>query len=318
MDEPVRFENTNKGNFEALWTIIDTRYCYLEYKKINWDSIKTVYMARVPSDSNKHALFELMSQLLSELKDGHVNLYSDFNTSRYWKWFSDYPSNYSSEILAQPHYLGSNYLSVSGLRYQKIAGGKVGYLNYNDFSNHFSDTHMAHVFRYFENCEGLIIDVRNNGGGYLDLSEQFASYFFQNEMVTGYIKHKTGTGHTDFSDFKPVKTTAHKSVKWERQVIVLTNRMSYSATNLFVSRMKLAPNALIVGDKTGGGGGIPLSSELPNGWLVRFSASPLFDVHREHIEWGIEPDVWVHMSAHDQEAGMDTIIEKAIDLILNP
>ena len=35
--------NTYRGNFETLWKIVDTQYCYLDYKNINWDSIYTVY-----------------------------------------------------------------------------------------------------------------------------------------------------------------------------------------------------------------------------------------------------------------------------------
>jgi len=79
--------------------------------------------------------------------------------------------------------------------------------------------------------------------------------------------------------------------------------------------MKKAPNAIIVGDKTGGGGGLPFSSELPNGWMVRFSASPMFDSDMQNTEFGIEPDYTVNLSIFDMQKGIDTIIEKAIALI---
>ena len=105
-------------------------------------------------------------------------------------------------------------------------------------------------------------------------------------------------------------------MNWDKPIIILTNRMSYSATNEFICRMKYAPNAKIVGDKTGGGGGFPLSSELPNGWMVRFSASPMFNAEMEHTEWGIDPDKKVDMNIADKLAGMDTIIEEAVKEIL--
>jgi len=76
-----------------------------------------------------------------------------------------------------------------------------------------------------------------------------------------------------------------------------------------------APNATIVGDRTGGGGGLPLSNELPNGWLVRFSACPMYDAAMQHTEWGLDPDVKVDMSALDASLGYDSIIERAITLI---
>lgn len=315
MNEPITPPNTNQGNFDALWKIIDTKYCYLDYKNINWDSIYTVYNQRLPNDSDQFAFFDLMGSMLGELQDGHVNLYSNFDRSRYWKWFTDSPSNFNSTLIFSPKYLGENYRIASGLRYAKIADDSIGYIYFGSFSNGFSDTNMRYVLSYFSNCKGLIIDVRDNGGGSLEYSEQLASYFFKEETVTGYIRHKTGNGHSDFSKPVEIKTPAHKTIQWQRPVAVLTNRMSYSATNDFVNRMKQSPKGIIVGDKTGGGGGLPFSSELPNGWMVRFSASPMFDSNMQHTEWGIKPDVKDSLKVADEANGIDTIIEKAIKII---
>ncbi len=46
-------------------------------------------------------------------------------------------------------------------------------------------------------------------------------------------------------------------VRWQKQAVVLTNRRSFSATNDFVNRMKILPKVTIIGDKTGGGSGLP-------------------------------------------------------------
>ena len=75
--------------------------------------------------------------------------------------------------------------------------------------------------------------------------------------------------------------------------------------------MRYAPNVTIVGDRTGGGSGLPFSSELPNGWSIRFSASPILDAGMNQTEFGIDPDVEVDMTDEDIDRGLDTIIEKA-------
>ena len=49
-------------------------------------------------------LFEVLGNMLAELKDGHVNLYSVSNTARYWDWYLDYPRNFDEAIIEQ--YLG--------------------------------------------------------------------------------------------------------------------------------------------------------------------------------------------------------------------
>lgn len=315
LDEPEIQKNDNKGNFEALWKIIDTQYCYLDYKNINWDSIHSEYEVRINDSLTDIELFDIMGQMLAELKDGHVNLYSEFNRSRYWKWFSDYPSNFNSSILYSDRYLSDNYMIAGGMRYAKLANDSVGYIYYGDFSDRFSDNNIRLILQYFKDCKGLIFDVRNNGGGYLDLAEQLASYFFTEETLTGYMQHKTGDGHSDFSTPVKVMTPAHKTIRWKLPVVILSNRMSYSATNSFICRMKLAPNATIIGDKSGGGGGLPSSSEIPNGWMVRFSASPMYDANMQHTEWGINPDVPIGMDSLDATKGIDSIIEKAIEML---
>ena len=315
MEEPPLQPNTHEGNFEALWNIIDTKYCYLDYKQINWDSVHTVYHQRILNIVDEFAFFDIMGGMLGELKDGHVNLYSNFDLSRYWKWFSEYPANFNSSLIYSPRYLGESYRIAGGMQYGKINKGTIGYIYYGSFSSGFSDTNMGYILNYFSNCRGLIIDVRDNGGGSLDYSKQLASYFFTVETVTGYIRHKTGPGHSEFSKPVEIKTPAHKSIQWQRPVAILTNRMSYSATNDFVNRMKLAPKAIIVGDRTGGGGGLPLSSELPNGWLVRFSSSPMFDADMQQTEWGIVPTVRDSITKSDNAKGIDTIIERAITLL---
>lgn len=316
MREPDIHPNTNRGNFEALWKIIDTRYCYLDYKGIDWNDVYDRYSVRVDTVSNKYSLFDLLGEMLKELKDGHVNLYSEFDISRYTEWYSSYPANFNSSILYKEHYLGSNYRIAGSMRYRAIADNQVGYIYYGSFSNSFSDTHIRSIFEIFKNCKGLIIDVRNNGGGLVTNAEKLASYFFKEKTLTNYITHKSGPGHSDFSKPTAVYTDAHEKISWERPVIILTNRLSYSATNDFVSRMKYAPHATIIGDKTGGGGGMPLSSELPNGWMVRFSASPSYDAEMKNIEWGIDPDEKVDMLKTDEENGYDSIIEAAISVIL--
>lgn len=99
--------------------------------------------------------------------------------------------------------------------------------------------------------------------------------------------------------------------------MVLTNRAVYSAANEFVKYMKCCPGVTVVGDKTGGGAGMPYSSELPIGWSVRFSACPMYDTDKQSTEFGIEPDYYVSLDQADVLQGKDTIIEYARRLLNN-
>lgn len=306
------FDNTPQGNFEALWKIIDEQYCFLDYKQIDWDAIHDQYQPLITPNMSSDGLFEVLGNMLAELKDGHVNLYSASNTARYWDWYLDYPRNYDEALVEQ--YLGRDYRIASGLKYT-ILEDNIGYISYTSFSDGIGEGNLDEALSYLAACNGLIIDVRNNGGGNLTYSTRLAARFTNERVLTGYILHKTGPGHSDFSEPEPIYVDPSDGVRWQKKAVVLTNRHSYSATNDFINAMRYMPQVTLLGDKSGGGSGLPFTSELPNGWTIRFSASPHLDADKQQIEFGIDPDVKVDMTEDDKARGLDTLIEAARRLL---
>ena len=310
------FDNTPTGNFEALWKIIDEKYCFFDYKAeeygLDWDAVYRQYKRKIDDDMSNAGLFEVLGDMLDELRDGHVNLYAAHDVARYWDFHEGYAPNFSGEI--QKHYLGTDYKIASGLRYT-ILPDNIGYIYVPSFSSSIGEGNLDECLSALALCRGLIIDVRNNGGGNLNYAEALAARFTNERILTGYICHKTGTGHSDFSSPEATYLDSSDRIRRQKSVCVLTNRSSYSATNDFVKIMRTLPRVTIMGDRTGGGSGLPFSSELPNGWSVRFSACPSFDTDMQHTEFGIEPDVKVEMSNEDYSKNLDTIIEKARDLL---
>jgi C-terminal processing protease CtpA/Prc len=73
----------------------------------------------------------------------------------------------------------------------------------------------------------------------------------------------------------------------------------------------------VMGDTTGGGLGLPNGGQLPNGWTYRFSITKTLDPQGNNYENGIPPDVVKILTAEDRISGRDTVIEAAVDLILN-
>ncbi|MDR0988572.1 MAG: S41 family peptidase [Prevotellaceae bacterium] len=307
-----RYDNSPQGNFEALWKLIDEHYCFFEYKQIDWDAVYERYRPLITPNMPADGLFEVLGNMLAELKDGHVNLYNASNTARYWNWYLDYPRNYS-EALTE-HYLGRDYRIAAGLKYT-ILEDNIGYVRYDSFSDGVGDGNLDQVLSYLSACNGLILDVRNNGGGNLTNSDRIASRFTNQRVLTGYILHKRGKGHNDFSSPTPIYLEPSSSIRWQKKVVLLTNRRAFSATNDFVNAMRYLPGVTVVGDKTGGGSGLPFTMELPNGWGVRFSASPHLDADGGQIEFGIDPDVKVDLAAEDEARMLDTLIETARNLL---
>ena len=297
------FPDTAQGNFEALWKIIDEHYCFFDYKQheygLDWNAVFNKYKVRAREEADGYQLFEVLTDMLAELRDGHVNLYSSFDNGRYWSWHEDYPSNFSDTLQ----------------RYYRILDDNIGYMYYASFTNPIGDSGLNEIFKYFAFCNGLIIDVRDNGGGNLTNAEQLAARFCNEKTLVGYLQHKTGKGHNDFSEMEPQYIEPSSNLRWHKKVVVLTNRSVFSAANDFVKYMKCFPNVKTVGDKTGGGGGLPFTNSLPNGWTVRFSACPSYDKDRRQVEFGIDPDYAVALKDEDFLKGDDTLIEFARKLL---
>ena len=310
------FADDPYGNFDALWKEIDEHYCFFKYKDIDWNEMKVKYRAQVLPQMSQTELFDVCSAMLRELKDGHTNLISSWDVSRYWIW-EQYPQNYDERIINEK-YLNFNYRTTSGIKYQ-ILSNNYGYMYYGSFSSGIGEGNLDNVLAYLASSDGLIIDVRDNGGGYLTNVEKLVGRFITKDIYAGSISHKTGPGHNDFSEpydyyFKPADGGR---IKYLKPVVILTNRASYSATNNFVSIMKYLPNVKIVGDVTGGGSGLPFTSEIPNGWTVRFSACSILDASGKETEFGVEPSdgCKVDMAADDRIKGKDTILEKAFNVL---
>ena len=308
-----------RGNFEALWSILDEHYCFFDSKNVDWDKVHDTYSRRISDRMTREELFIVCADMLAELRDGHVNLSAPFNTSYYRAWWSDYPQNFSKRLIEES-YFNFNYRQSSGMMYGFLENN-IGYIYYESFSSPVGEGNLDHALNFLSTANGLIIDVRDNGGGSLTNVETFVARFIDRPTLVGYISHKTGPGHNDFSEpyaitYRPAQ---EGRVRWAKPIVVLTNRSTFSAANNFASVMKNLPGVTIVGSVTGGGSGVPFSSELPCGWGIRFSACSMLDALGESTEGGITPSEGcaVDLAPMDALSGRDTILEKAIEILNN-
>ncbi|HSZ24178.1 MAG TPA: S41 family peptidase [Cytophagaceae bacterium] len=313
-------KNTPQECFDAMWTTIDQKYSFLDYKHINWDSVKAVYQPDISNDMGDIALFKVLDSMLYTLKDGHVNLTSPFNVSRNWQWYLGYPQNFNYSVIER-YYLGTNYYITGPFINQLFIynNKRIGYMYYNSFSNNFSDYDLDFMINRFNTCEGLIIDVRNNGGGIVDNVFSLLGRFVAAKTMVGNYYVKNGKGHSDFSlsyemyGAPTLDSKGNTNVQFlDKPIVILTNRSCYSACNMFVGFMSVLPNVTIIGDQTGGGGGLPTANQLPNGWVYRFSSTYTTLPNGLNLEGGVPVNIHQNMDSLNIAKGIDDILNRAL------
>jgi hypothetical protein len=305
--------------FEEAWTFADREYSFFEFKNIDWDAIHDEYAAKVNDEMNQQELFDVIADMLYELEDGHVNLSSSFNRSRNWTWFLNHKANFDDDLLERSYFKEEQEFTGAFTTYDF---GDVGYMRYSSFSNGVSASALNYILTKFKDHEGIIIDVRNNGGGSVSNISAIAERFAANSTLIGRQDYRNGPSHSDFSDVKDLYIEPYdngdddvESIQFTKPVVVLTNRSCYSATTFFTQYMRSLPNVTTVGDWAGGGGGAPSFTELANGWVIRVSNTRLVAPDGFNVEGGIPPDVRIDMDEADKANGLDSILEKGLEII---
>ena len=332
-------EVTPQSIFDQTWNFVDREYSFFAYKEVfnqkSWEDIRTEYEDQISADMSDQELFDLLADMLYELEDGHVNLRSDFDRSRNWQWFLQDPPNYDFSVLQRYYFTDGGFQTV-GRSVQQYVGnafilmdfGDVGYIHYRSFANSVREKDMDYVIERFggDGYKGLIIDLRNNGGGALGNVTTIGNRLVESKTKVAEERVKIGPGREAFSEFDPLYFVPpeDRPSYTEKPVVVLTNQMSYSATNIFAATTKAIDNVILMGQPTGGGGGAPAFTELTNGWELRVSASQYVAVEPEegsieerNIENGVEPDIEHESTEAELAGGVDTILEEALAYLRN-
>jgi C-terminal processing protease CtpA/Prc len=303
-----------RDNFEYLWKECDRKYSYFDYKGIDWDQVYNNYSAQIYDDMPKEELFDVLGNMLNELRDGHVNVLSDFNVSTY-DFNLNGPKNFDQRLVDE-FYLGPNSFITGPFRHNFIANDSVGYIRFASFTGTVTDDQLDFILNKYANTKGLILDLRSNGGGVVNDMYKILSHFVTSSTLIFRSQIKNGPGHEDFASPEDAMVDPASGVIYSGKVMVLTDRGTFSAGS-FTSLSTLAlPNMVLVGDTTGGGLGLPNGGQLPNGWTYRFSVTRALDLSGNNFENGVPPDIYVVLNPADVNNNIDTVIERAVQEIL--
>lgn len=194
----------------------------------------------------------------------------------------------------------------------KMMENDTGYIMLTEFDG-VSTNQFAEALNSLESqgMKKLIIDVRDNPGGRLDVVCDILDLFVDKDKLLVYTKDKYGEGEKQISKYKA-------SIK-DIPICILVNGNSASAAELFTGVMKDYKLATIVGTKTFGKGIVQQIVSLGDGSAIKITVSKYYLPKNENIHGkGITPDKVVELpnNAATVSSGVeDTQLEKALEIL---
>ncbi|HBA38025.1 MAG TPA: hypothetical protein DCY94_04830 [Firmicutes bacterium] len=162
-------------------------------------------------------------------------------------------------------------------------GKKVGYLSLEVFSET-ADIQFGNELTKLENAniDSLILDLRSNSGGYLQVAENIAEMFLEKGKAIYSLKNKDS-----------VKTTKDNTAeKRNYSIVVLTNNGSASASEILAAALKYSYGATLIGDTTYGKGKVQERSNLSNGTGLKYTTAEWLTPNGDCIDGkGLTPDI---------------------------
>ncbi len=304
--------------FESCWEFYDNQYPYFELKGIDWDEVYNTYRPRVSSATTDLQLAEILNEMMQELRDYHVYLDGDENIN--------FISGSYTSVRQQSYTLDQSFevfntfpdvrqIDDATLIYESPLNN-IAYLELSRFDNSSEDFSVVLNAARFK--RGLIIDIRNNGGGSSGAMEEIASYFTNDRIMYAQERFRINGNRNDFTEWYPLFVDGTATGIFNKPVVLIISQATGSAAERFASIMKEFPQVTLIGDTTFGGSGGILEYALPNGWVCTSSFKQVLRASGQYIEsFGIAPDITDVFDREnpDNFDGEDRAILKAIELI---
>jgi len=300
--------------FENLWTSFHEEYAAFEERNVDWNAEYIIYRPMVNPNTSDGELFEIISQMLGKLDDGHVSLTAPGRDI----FFSNRIRNelIDDELFSIP--LVETYLEPGFKKgeensyvYGKINNENVAYIYFDYVGENFYK--LEDFLNNYNDVTGYIIDMRHNQGG--DFTYCFSEIGRLTNQTRYVFRSKTKNGKEpdDYTDWYEWHIKANGEYV-NKPIVVLTDRYTISAGERSVMAFKTLPNVTLMGDTTNGAHSTMIGKELANGWF--YSIVPqkveLFD-GKSYEGIGLAPDIYSKNTISEINTRIDMTLQRAID-----
>jgi carboxyl-terminal processing protease len=185
---------------------------------------------------------------------------------------------------------------------------KVGYIELTGFGPEI-ERDFDQAMQQMQGTQGLILDLRNNGGGFVTTVSQIASYFFQEETDLGEFITRFGRSTR--------RRTQKLRTAYREPLVVLVSSRSASGSEIFAAAMQERKRALVIGSNPATCGcllGVSRTIKLFDGGKLNISDTDFRSAFGRRIEGvGVKPDKQVELRVEDLIASRDRALEVAVE-----
>lgn len=161
----------------------------------------------------------------------------------------------------------------------------------------------------FKDPKGVILDLRGNGGGYLDIAVDMLSEFIGKKKVAVKIQRRN---ERDNSEVFLGESPSLKDVP----LVVLVNRASASASEIVAGAAQDYKRGIVMGEVTFGKGSVQEVETLPDKSSLRVTIAKWLTPNGRSIDKvGITPDIVIETTEEDMKKGRDLQVEKAMEYL---
>jgi len=192
----------------------------------------------------------------------------------------------------------------------EIRDDKIAYLKLYQFSEVASyDFKEAAVKILNSDADRIILDLRNNPGGYLDIAQDVAGWFLE--------KGKTVVIEDFGGDQEPYSYLAQGNSKLlSYPVVVLINKGSASGSEILAGALRDNRGIKLIGETSFGKGSVQELAELSGGSSLKVTVAKWLTPKGDLItDKGLEPDIIIEMTDQDYNEGRDPQLDKAVEII---
>ena len=183
----------------------------------------------------------------------------------------------------------------------------IGYIKVSTFTNKVGEEFKKTLLKLEgQGIDSLVIDMRDNLGGYLKGASEIANLFLEKDKIIYSLDSKDG-----ISNYKD-DTDEFRSY----QVVILINKNTASASEVLTAALKDSYNAIIVGEKSYGKGRVQEAKTLEDGTMVKYTTAKWLTPLGNCIdEIGISPDYVVEMTKNENGEIVDNQLDKAVEIL---